>query len=134
MPDVMKSLRSAGALCAGGHVEQAFAAVANLWDELPSDKVETPNAYLVIEYAVALLLQLHRLEDARIWAELGLSFREKRQDRGEAEFLVAKVAYEQGFLDEAREFLAVAARKSNGRILHGEDSKYRALLQSSLEG
>ena len=132
--DVMQSLRSAGALCSGGQYEQALAEVNDLWNGLPSNKVEVPNAYMVLEYAVAILLHLARLDEARSWAERGLAFREKRHDLGEAEFLIAKVAYEQGDLEEARQLLSTASEKSGGRILHGEDSKYRALIRQSVGG
>ena len=134
LSDVMTSLRSAGVLAADGHLEQALAEATDIWQQLPSDKVEIPNAYMIVEYAVAILLRLGRVDDARIWAERGLDFREKRHDLGEAEFLIAKVAYEQGRLHEARELLVAAISKSNGRILRGEDPKYRALLQSLVEG
>jgi tetratricopeptide (TPR) repeat protein len=132
--DVMQSLRSPGALCSGGHYEQALAEVRDLWDGLPTNKVEVSNAYMILEYAVAILMQLGRLNEAHEWAERGLDFREKRHDLGEAEFLIAKVAYEQGNLGEAYQLFATASKKSNGRILHGEDPMYRALISRPIEG
>ena len=134
LDSVMKSLQSPRALYASGHYEQAFSEVRDIWEGLPSNKLEEPNAYMILEYAVAILLRLGRLDDARSWAERSLSFREKRHDLGEAEFLVAKVAYEQGSLDEARQLISAAFKKSNGRILQGEDSKYRALIRKAVEG
>ena len=130
----MHSLRQIGALCSAGHYEQAFAEVRDLWDGLPSNKTEVPNAYLVLEYAVAILLQLSRVDEAHVWAERGLAFREKRHDLGEAEFLIAKVAYEQGNFDEARQLLTTASKKSKGRILQGQDPKYHALIRNTVEG
>lgn len=125
----MQTLRSAGALCSSGQCEQAFADVSALWAGLPSNKVDVPNAYMILEYAVAILLRLGRPEEALLWTEQGLVFREKRHDLGEAEFLIAKVAYEQGNLEKARQLLSTASEKSNGRILRGEDSKYLALIR-----
>jgi hypothetical protein len=83
---------------------------------------------------VAILLRLGRPNEAYVWAERGLAFREKRHDLGETEFLVAKVAYEQGNFEEARQLLTTASKKSGGRILKGEDPKYRALIGQSAEG
>ncbi|WP_436045634.1 tetratricopeptide repeat protein [Pseudoxanthomonas sp. LjRoot143] len=134
LDSVMKSLQSPGALYASGHYEQAFAEVKEIWDGLPRTKLEEPNAYMVIEYAVAILLRLGRLDEAHTWAERSLDFREKRHDLGEAEFLIAKVAYEQGNLEEARQLISIASRKSDGRILQGEDPKYRALVRNPAEG
>jgi len=131
---VMQSLQSPGALYSGGHHEQALAEVRSLWDSLPEDKVEVSNAYMILEYAVAILLRLGRLDEAYAWAQLGLEFREKRHDLGEAEFLIAKVAYEQANLDEARQLLITASKKSGGRMLRGEDPKYRALIRNPDEG
>jgi hypothetical protein len=84
---------------------------------------------MAVEYAVAFALKLGDLEEAWLWANRAPEFKEKRQDRGEVEFLVGKVAYEAGKMDVALEQFKEANRKSKGRIFSGEDPKYAALLK-----
>ena len=132
--DVMEAIRPAGQLYLEGRFEEALSVVEIVWNQLPSDKAKAPNAYMAVEYAVALLLRLARLDEAHTWAERGFAFREKRHDLGEAEFLLAKVEYELGNFEEARRLLVVASKKSGGRMLRGEDPKYKALIRGSAEG
>ena len=42
--------------------------VEAVWNQLPADKVKEPNAYMAVEYAVALPLRLAQPGEARIWA------------------------------------------------------------------
>lgn len=132
--DVMEAIRPAGQLYTEGRFEEALSVIEAVWNELPADKVEVSNAYMAVEYAVVLLLRLARLGEARAWAERGFAFREKRHDLGEAEFLLAKVEYELGNFEEARRLLIAASKKSGGRMLRGEDPKYKALIRGSVEG
>lgn len=55
-------------------------------------------------------------------------FAAKRQDMGEAEFLVGKVAFERGDLQTAKKQFAIANAKSDGRAFEAKDERYRRLL------
>ena len=134
MPDVMQSLKNAGESFRDGAYQDAVKAIEGVWASLPEDKTAIPNAYLVVEYAVAAYLKLGNLEAAWHWACLGPQFNTKRQNLGESEFLLGKVAYERGDLEIAKKFLSEASEKSKGKILHGENPKYKKLISKKQDG
>ena len=55
-------------------------------------------------------------------------FAAKRQDMGEVEFLLGKVAFERGEDAKAREHFLVANAKSAGRAFEGKDERYKRLI------
>jgi hypothetical protein len=128
--DVMAEVQSIGALSKAGDLAGAVQRVWALWESITDPKVEVPNAYLVIEYGVALSLKLNDLDQARQWADFAPPFAAKRHDVGEVEFLIGRVAFARGEFDIARANFSVANVKSEGRIFHGEDKKYKQLLGS----
>lgn len=125
----MSELKEIGALFRAGDFRTGLKILWDLWIQIPEPKIETPNAYLVIEYGVAFALKSRDLDDAKKWAALAPAFAEKRQDRGEVEFLVGKVALERGEIDVAKENFAVSSLKSKGRIFEGEGKKYKKFIQ-----
>jgi hypothetical protein len=127
--DVILELKEIGALFSAGDFRTSLKKLWDLWKQIPDPKVETSNAYMVIEYGVAFCLKMRELDEAQKWAVLAPPFRVKRQDRGEVEFLVGKVAFERGEVDIARENFIAANTKSKGRIFQGEDPKYKALIK-----
>ena len=126
--DVMTELGPAGELFRSGDYTRALEATRALWVRLPEPRTEVPDAYNVIEYAVACALRMQDLDQAWSWACLAPSFSEHRQDRGEAEFLVGRVAFARGDMALARTHFLVAKSKSRGRLFEGEDPRYRALV------
>jgi hypothetical protein len=130
MPDVMQELKPIGEKYAAGDFRGGLSLLHELWAQLPEPKPATPNAYMVIEYGVALALKLRDLNEAWVWANRAPDFKEKRQDRGEVEFLIGKVAYEDGKLEMALAQFHEAKRKSRGRLFADADPKYAALLQT----
>ena len=130
MQDVVLELKPIDDKYAAGNLPGALLLVHELWAKLPEPKEAVPNAYLILEYGVAFALKLKDLKEAWIWADRAPAFKEKRQDRGEVEFLIGKVAYEDGKLETATEQFREANRKSKGRIFSGEDPKYAALLKA----
>lgn len=127
--DVMSKLKEIGALVRISNYLTALDNLQKLWNEIPEPKVDTPNSYLVLEYAVACSIKVKDLDEAQRWAALAPDFAQKRQDRGEVEFLVGKVAFERGELQVAKENFRVSDAKSRGRIFEGEDPKYKQLIQ-----
>lgn len=131
MIEVMSELKKIADLYKKGELTRGLEELDALWKRIPEPKTETANAYLVVEYSVAFALGLRKLDEAKKWAALAPSFIEKRQDRGEVEFLVGKVAFECGEIEVAKQSFTTAQRKSRGRILQGQDPRYRALIESA---
>jgi hypothetical protein len=127
--DVMAELRSIGALFTAGDYSSGSEKLRDLWEKIPEPKTATLNSYLIIEYAVAFALKAGELDEARRWAELAPEFSKVRQDMGEVEFLIGKVAFERGDYESAKRNFVVANIKSEGRSFHGKDPKYKNLIQ-----
>jgi hypothetical protein len=128
--DVMSELREMGASIQANEFRAVLRKIRDVWMRIPEPKTETSNAYMVLEYGVACSLKLGDLDEAQKWALLAPAFAEKRQDRGEVEFLVGKVAFERGEFAIAKENFIVADSKSEGRIFEGQDKKYRLLIHT----
>lgn len=128
MIDVMPELRSIGEMAANGDYSGAMDRLKSLWDSIPEPKSECANVYMLIEYAVAVCMRSGDIDEAWRWALLAPEYNKKRQDLGEAEFLIGKVAFERGDFQLAEASFSIANHKSNGRIFRGEDPKYRALI------
>ncbi len=130
MQDIMQELKPIGERYAAGDFQSGLALLHELWARLPAPKPTTPNAYMVIEYGVAFALKLRDLNDAWVWANRAPEFKEQRQDRGEVEFLIGKVAYEDGKCDIALAQFREANQKSRGRVFVDSDPKYAAFLKA----
>lgn len=126
--DVMLELRPIGALYSAGDFHAGLGKLDALWTAVPDPKADTLNAYLVVEYGVAFALKEGDLEKASEWADRAPMFAAKRQDMGEVEFLVGKVAFERGDLEKAREQFQIADTKSEGRAFENKDKRYRQLI------
>jgi len=121
--DVMAELRPIGAMYSNGNYRAGLAELASLWLKVPEPKPETVNAYLIVEYGVALALKERDFELAQEWADRAPMFAAKRHDMGEVEFLVGKVAFERGDLRTAREQFTIANAKSEGRAFEAKDER-----------
>lgn len=126
--DVMAELRPIGAKYSAGDFRAGLYELALLWSRVPDPKPETLNAYLIVEYGVALALKDGDLELAQEWADRAPMFAMKRHDIGEVEFLLGKVAFERGDLKTAREQFSIANIKSEGRVFEAKDKRYRRLI------
>lgn len=125
----MAELKPVGALYSAGDFQEGLERLQLLWKTIPEPKAETLNAYLVVEYGVALSLKIHDLDQAKDWADQAPMFAAVRHDIGEVEFLIGKVAFERGELDTAKSQFLIADAKSEGRVLEGEDARYRRLIR-----
>ncbi|MDB5678974.1 hypothetical protein [Sphingomonas bacterium] len=126
--DVMAELRPIGAKYSAGDFRTGLVELTALWSRVPDPKPETLNAYLIVEYGVALALKEGDLEVAQEWADRAPMFAAKRHDMGEVEFLVGKVAFERGDLRKAKEQFIIANVKSEGRAFEAKDERYRSLI------
>ena len=106
-----------------------LALLHELWARLPDPKTATPNAYMLVEYGVVFALKLRDFHEAWTWANRAPDFKQVRQDIGEVEFLIGKVAFEDSKLDLAVEQFREAHRKSRGRAFIDVDPKYKALIK-----
>jgi hypothetical protein len=86
--DVMKELSPVGEMYKSGDFSGGLKRLRELWEKIPEPKTNTSNAYNIIEYGVAFALKIGDLDAAWEWAGYAPGFSEKRQDRGETEFLV----------------------------------------------
>jgi hypothetical protein len=127
--EIMAELREVSVLFRSNDFQNGLERLREIWDEIPEPKVDTANAYLVLEYGVAFSLKSGNLDEAQRWAAFAPDFAQKRQDRGEVEFLVGKVAFERGDLATAKEWFLISNAKSEGRIFEGEDKKYVQLIR-----
>jgi len=126
--DVMAELRPIGAMYSAGDFPAGLDKLQSLWARVPEPKADTLNAYLIVEYGVALSLKEGDLEKAQEWADRAPAFAAKRHDLGEVEFLTGKVAFARGELEKAKEQFLIANAKSEGRAFEGEDARYRQLI------
>ena len=126
--DVMAELKPIGALFSVGEFAEGLKYLRDLWAKIPTPKSDTLNSYFIIEYGVAFALKLGDLGEAQRWADMAPEFAKVRQDMGEVEFLVGKVAFERGDFATAKKNFVVANVKSEGRSFQDEDPKYRELL------
>ncbi len=127
--DVMASLKDVGEQYKAGELSAALCKLQDLWDALPEPKSNILNSFVIIMYAVKISMQVGDLDLAWSWAILAPNYNQGRQDIGEAEFLVGKVAFERRDFDTAKEQFTVANLKSRGTVFHGEDPKYKTLLK-----
>ena len=127
--DVMLNLKEIGALFSAGEFQAGIQELWSLWAKIPDPKTDTLNAYLVIEYGVAFALKAGDVDEAQKWAAMAPDFARVRQDMGEVEFLIGKVAFERGEHEIARENFLIANAKSEGRAFEGKDKKYRELIR-----
>jgi hypothetical protein len=124
----MAELRPIGAMYNKGDFRAGLGELTSLWSAVPDPKPETPNAYLIVEYGVALALKDGDFDLAQEWADRAPMFAVKRHDMGEVEFLLGKVAFERGDLKKAKEHFIIANIKSEGRAFEAKDERYRRLV------
>ena len=129
MMDVMAELKPIGALFTAGKYSDGLEKLHKLWTRIAEPKSATLNSYLVVEYGVAFSLRAEYLVEAQWWAEQAPQFIEVRQDMGEVEFLIGKVAFACGDYETAKRNFLLANTKSEGRSFQGKDPKYRKLIQ-----
>lgn len=126
--DVMAELRPIGARYSAGDFRTGLVELTAVWSRIPDPKPDTLNAYLIVEYGVALALSAGDLEAAQEWADRAPIFAAKRHDMGEVEFLLGKVAFARGEMQEAKQHFLIANAKSEGRAFVGKDERYKLLI------
>lgn len=100
-----------------------------MWEKLPNPEVDYDDSYHIARSIALISLELRNYEQAKEWAEITKSCDPERQDIGEKEFLIGKVACESGDMLEAKRFLEIANNKSGGRCFSDQDKKYKQLLK-----
>lgn len=127
--DVMAEIMGLNATAATDSPQDRLSKLENLWNRIPEPKTEELNAYLIIEKAVAVCLKINDLNQAWKWSQLAPQFSVIRNDVGEAEFLIGKIAFMRGDMDMAKSYFQSANKKSKGKIFQGEDPRFKALAK-----
>ena len=130
MIDVIKELSLIAKYFESREYKIALDKLDILWEMVPEPKNKIPNAYLIIEYAVAFAFKSGDYERAHKWALFAPPFAEVRHDMGEVEFLMGKVAYERGEYENAKNYFLISHKKSEGRAFDGQEKKYINLIRT----
>ena len=98
------------------------------WDLLPEEKERDENSYHIAKYLIIVYLKLKEYENAKTWVTKLQKCDLGRLDDGEREFYAGVVQFELENYDEAKNLLAVANMKSEGKCFEDEDPKYLNLI------
>ncbi|SHG41624.1 tetratricopeptide repeat protein [Pedobacter caeni] len=101
------------------------------WDMLPVPKEEYDDSYHLAEGLAEGYLLLGNHSEAMKWAEIMSHCDLERLDDGEREYVMGKVLFESGDLQNAKEKFAVAMTKSAGRAFISGPEKYTELLKKN---
>lgn len=94
------------------------------WHKLPEPKGDYSESYHIVMGISETYLLLKDYQKAGEWSEILYNCALHRIDSGEREFLSGKIAFESGDLEKAKDFFAIACRKSDGRCFEDVDRKY----------
>ncbi|WP_025144871.1 hypothetical protein [Pedobacter jeongneungensis] len=98
------------------------------WSLFPHPKYDyLEEGYALLQGLVYLNLKVGKIMESEKWARQLYLF-DQSSLLGTTEFALGQVYYEMERMDEAKEQLAIAMLKSEGRIFENEDPKYLTLL------
>jgi len=132
MDDLLQMIRKIDEEYKNETLEDRKNKLIKLWNQIPESKENVKNAYLLIEKIVAISIKTNNLDAAQEWAEKGLIFSEIRNDVGEVEFLLGKIAYLKENFKKSKDYFLIANTKSKGKIFQGEDPLYKKLLKEKI--
>jgi tetratricopeptide (TPR) repeat protein len=119
-------------------IEPTIATLEQAWALLPAPPERWPDSFLIAKYLTHVTFNAGRFEDALPRAELFTRAFTKRA-YGESEFMLGKVYFQLGRLDEAAACFATASEKSFdgkvGRVWTGEkDPRYLTFFAETPAG
>lgn len=100
------------------------------WNLLPLPKEEFDESYLLAEGFAEAHLRLGNHKESLKWAEIMSNCDMERLDDGAREFVMGKMLFESGDLENAKEKFALAMIKSEGRAFVSAPKKYSDLLKN----
>lgn len=99
------------------------------WDIVPLPKEKYEESYHLAEGLAEGYLLVGNHKDSIKWAEIMGVCNLERADDGAREFILGKMLFESGDLENAKEKFALAMIKSEGRAFVDEPKKYIELLK-----
>jgi hypothetical protein len=100
------------------------------WDELPNNKVEYDESFLIVWGILDIAIILKDIKRMKKWVDKIFIADPERGDTGERELWAGKVAYEIGEFSKAKEYFDIAFKKSRGRCFGPKDSEYLKFYKS----
>lgn len=107
----------------------AISILEDAWELLPGDKIYEKESFTIVSYILEAAIRLKNKEVMETWIDKITEANPERPDCGEREMWVAKVNYELGNFDKARENFIVANLKSGGRCFTSRDIVYKQFFQ-----
>lgn len=113
-----------------GDLEKSVTLLEQAWDELPDEKVQYNESFLMIRDILHVSIQLGDKARMSKWVDKIFVTDLGRGDTGERDLWAGKVAYELGEFEKARELLETANKKSGGRSFGPKDGKYLKFIKT----
>lgn len=112
-----------------GDLEASVSLLEEAWNELPGDKVNYNESFLIIWGILDVSIILNDTNRMKKWVDKIFDASPSRGDTGERELWAGKVSYELGDFTTAKEYFKSANHKSGGRCFSPEDIKYLKFLK-----
>lgn len=111
-----------------GEYRKSIDLLIDAWNELPNDKVQYDESFLIIWGILEISIQINEIDIMNQWVDKIFIADPGRGDTGEREMWAGRVAYESNNMDKAKEYLEIANKKSRGRCFGDNDTKYKKML------
>lgn len=114
-----------------GNYEESILLLEEAWNELPDDKLEYSESYLIVWGILDISILTKDIARMNEWVDKIFICSPQRGDTGERELWAGKVAYETDDFEKAKEYLNLANKKSKGRCFGTKDEKYIKFLKQN---
>ncbi|MBQ2983025.1 MAG: hypothetical protein IJD58_13065 [Lachnospiraceae bacterium] len=111
-----------------GEYKKSIDLLIEAWNELPNDKVQYDESFLIIWGILDIAIHINDIETMNQWVDKIFIADPGRGDTGEREMWAGRVAYESNNIEKAKGYFEIANKKSRGRCFGEEDGKYKDLL------
>lgn len=101
----------------------------SLWKKIDEPKENNKNSYLIIAKIVSIYLKKQDYENSWTWAQNAILYSDNHNQAGESEFLLGKVAFEMGNLENSKEWFKKVKKKSGVRLFKEEKKEYLELIK-----
>ncbi|MBL3549157.1 MULTISPECIES: hypothetical protein [Chryseobacterium] len=101
------------------------------WNVLPIPREIYDESYHIAEGLAEGYLLIGNHEEAIKWAEIMGNCDMERADDGAREFVLGKMLFESGDMENSREKFVLAMTKSEGRVFVNEPKKYIEFLKKT---
>ena len=108
-----------------GDIKGLIEYLENAWKKLEEPKQEKEESFHIATFLIDFSIEEKMYEKAEKWGEIIQTCALTRHDSGHREFLLAKAKYRLKKLDEAKELMNIAFKKSKGRCFENQDPEYK---------